>query len=129
MIMQTILNDPSVQLSYDPSKRRLVQSWKGFASSAKFRAAIDKTVDFVSKNQVDTIVSDTLKQNVVNPEDTKYASAVMPQLFQKGLKKMAFVIPNSALTKMSLKSFANEAPRNPGVKFFDSVKAAEQWLG
>jgi hypothetical protein len=127
--MKVIFNDPAVQVTYDESKKRVTQSWKGFAASDKFRKAIDSTVQFVNSNEVNSILSDTLKQNVVNPEDSKYASSVMPKLFQSGLKKMAFVIPNSALTKMSLDNFAKDAPKHPGVKFFDSVSDASTWLG
>ncbi|MCG8683887.1 MAG: hypothetical protein MI892_03360, partial [Desulfobacterales bacterium] len=90
IIMTTIYDDPSVKLEFDPVKKQLVQRWQGFAVSEKFREAIDKTVSFVSTNAVNSIISDTLQQKVVKPDDSQYAQSAMPKLFKNGVKKMAF---------------------------------------
>lgn len=127
--MNTIFDDPTVKLVYDPARKQLIQKWIGFAISEKFREAIDCTVDFVSKNQVESIISDTLEQKVVKPEDTKYASAVMPQLFQRGLKKMAFVMPKDVLTQMSVNSFKKDSTDMQGLNFFSNVNDAQNWIG
>ncbi len=126
--MQTILNSPSIQLLYNEDKKLLIQSWKGSVDSNMFREAIDKTVELVATKKIDRIISNTQRQNVVTPKDTKYASKVMPKLFRNGLKKMAFVLPKSAKTKMSLTIFSTNIPQHPGVRYFDSLEDAEFWL-
>lgn len=101
--MNTVLNSPVVKIDYDQSRKQLVQTWSGFASSGQFREAIDKTLVFAKSNPVRTLISDTLNQSVVEPEDTNYAASAMPKLFQSGLKAMAFVMPKSVITQLSLR--------------------------
>ena len=122
-----IYQTPTVTLDYNNVRHQLVQTWKGFSSSETFREAIDKSVSFTKANQVDTILSDTLEQSVVKPEDSAYAASVMPQLFQNGVKAMAFVMPKNVITQMSLKRFGNES-KVDNVRFFSSVPEAQRWL-
>lgn len=117
----------NVKIEYDAMKHRLTQTWNGFIPSSDFRLAIDATVDFCEKNSVKTIVSDTLNQGVVKPEDTEYAGSVMPAMFQKGLRAMAFVIPENIFTQLSLKRFADQE-KSDNVQYFKSVPEAHIWL-
>lgn len=122
-----IYQTPTVSLEFIESKQLLVQSWKGFSTSEVFREAINQTLSFTSKRGVKAILSDTLQQAVVKPEDTEYASSIMPKLFSNGVKKMAFVMPQNVLTQLSMKDFGNQN-KNDKVKFFPTVKDAENWL-
>jgi hypothetical protein len=122
-----ILQNAYVKLEYDQVKKRLTQEWKGFVPSKDFREAIDATVKFAEKNPVKTIMSDTLNQGVVKPEDTEYAGAAMPKLVGKGLKAMAFVIPENIFTQLSLKKFADNE-QTKSVQYFKSVSDASKWL-
>jgi hypothetical protein len=117
----------NVKIEYDQIKKRLSQVWNGFIQSKDFREAIDATVKFAEKNPVKTIISDTLNQGVVKPEDTEYAGSVMPKLVAKGLKGMAFVIPENIFTQLSLKKFADNE-QTKSVQYFKSVKDASAWL-
>ncbi len=84
-------------------------------------------MEFCKINPVKTIVSDTLNQGVVKPEDTEYAGSVMPVIFAKGLKAMAFVIPENIFTQLSLKRFADQE-QSDNVQYFKSVPDAHTWL-
>ena len=116
-----------VTIEYDQANKRLTQTWTGFISSEEFRKAIDQTVAFAERNQVISIISDTLNQGVVKPEDTEYAASVMPKLFKSGLRKMAFVIPENIFTQLSLKRFADKE-KTDDVQYFKSVSEAKMWL-
>lgn len=122
-----VYQNPNVTVEYNESKQQLVQKWKGFSSSDVFREAINKTVNFTASHNVKSILSDTIEQGVVKPEDTKYATSVMPKLFGNGVKAMAFVMSQNALTQLSLKSFENQN-KVDNVNFFGSVRDAEKWL-
>ncbi len=91
--MQKIIDSPSVQLSYDEEREQIIQVWKGYVSSEDFRRTIDETLDLVKNNNVSAILSNAQRQNVVTPEDTKYAAEIMPELFSEGIQRMAFVVP------------------------------------
>lgn len=117
----------NVKIEYNQMKQRLTQTWNGFIPSADFKKAIDETVNFCSNNPVKTIISDTLNQGVVKPEDTEYAGSVMPAMFQKGLRAMAFVIPENIFTQLSLKRFADQE-KSENVQYFKTVPEASSWL-
>ena len=123
----TILQEQYVALEYDKTNKVLIQTWYDFAPSEVFRKAIDKTVEFVEKNQVYGIISDALQQNVVAKEDAEYAASVMPVLRSAGLVAMAFVIPQNIFTQMSLKKF-EKSQNNAMVEYFTTYKRAENWV-
>ena len=118
---------PTVSLEYNQAKKQLIQKWTGFSTSEVFRKAIDKTVEFSQANPVHSIISDTLEQAVVKPEDTQYASAAMPKLFSHGLKAMAFIMPKDVITKMALDKF-NKESKSDQINFFPTMKEAQDWI-
>jgi hypothetical protein len=122
-----IYQTPTVTLEFDPVKKQLIQKWTGFSSSEVFRTAIDKTVEFSKSNEVKSIISDTLEQAVVKPEDSEYASASMPKLIANGLKAMAFVMPKNIITKMALDKFDKDS-KSELVGFFPTLVEAKQWV-
>jgi hypothetical protein len=117
----------NVKITFDQDKKRLIQEWKGFASSGVFREAIDKTSDFVKKNNVKTIISDTLQQNVVKPDDADYAASVIPTMARNGMKAMAFIVPENVFTKLALDKFSHSV-KGENTKYFKTRAEAEKWL-
>lgn len=122
-----VYKNDNVELTYDKSKQRLIQKWQGFASSESFRKGIDETVKFSQNNTVTTILSDALKQDVVKPEDANYAASVMPKLAASGMKSMAFVVPESVFTKLSLQRFSKSS-KGANTRYFSNKIDAEKWL-
>ena len=123
-----IYDTSNVEISYDPNKQQVIQTWNEFVPSEIFREAIDKTVEFVANNSVSSIISDTLKQRAVKLEDSDYAASVVPILFESGLKAMAFVIPENIFTKMALKKFADVEKPNNDVQYFTNMDEAIEWV-
>jgi hypothetical protein len=117
----------NVKITFDQNKKRLIQEWKGFASSGVFREAIDKTNEFVKANDVKTVISDTLQQNVVKPDDADYAASVIPTMARNGMKAMAFVVPENVFTKLSLDKFSHSV-RGENTKYFKTRSEAVKWL-
>lgn len=122
-----IHENKNVKLEYDASKKLLLQTWTGFAASAVFREAIDISVKHSSSHPVHFIISDAQKQEVVKPEDANYAASVMPKLIGNGLKAMAFVVPSSVFTKISLQKFS-ESSGDQATQYFDDLGKAKKWI-
>jgi hypothetical protein len=126
--METIIvNKPYARVVYNPEKKRLYQTWEGFASVDQFKAAIDASVDCFRKHEVDTILSDTTGQAVLAKEGSDYAASVMPELAANGMKKIAFILPKSAFTQLSLQNFTKNSDNNL-VGHFENRQEAEAWL-
>jgi len=118
---------PTVSLEYNQVKKQLIQKWTGFSTTQVFREAIDKTVEFTKANKVESIISDTLDQDVVKPEDSNYASAAVPKLMANGLKAMAFIMPKNVITKMGLNKFEKDS-KTELVRFFPNLSEAQNWI-
>jgi hypothetical protein len=124
--MMIVHENPNVKIEYFQSKKLLIQTWKGNSTSIIFKEAIDLTARFIETNSVKTIISDTLEQNIVNPEDTKYAISVLPLLFQSGVKAMAFVLPKNVFVKMPVDTFEREK-EEVRIQKFCSIVEATSW--
>jgi hypothetical protein len=124
-----VFETENVKIKYNSINKQVTQTWFNFIPSADFRQAIDFTVSFVKSNEVHSILSDTLKQMAVKPEDSEYAALTMNQLFNEGIKAMAFVLPEDIFTKMSLKKFADiELKNQHKVEYFLSIDEAMKWI-
>lgn len=129
MALTIVFQSSHVTIQYDDEHKQLTQTWFDFVPSVEFRKAIDYTVSFVNSNEVKVIISDTLKQNAIKPEDAEYATSVMPVLQEAGLKAMAFIIPEDIFTKMSLKKFADlEEDYQHNVEYFFNMDDVAVWL-
>ncbi len=123
----TIFTTPTVTLEFQKEVGLLIQTWTGYCSPEDFREAIDKTVSFVETHQVNSIISNTLKQRVVGADESAYAASSLPKLFQSGIKGMAFVMPESQLTQLSLKNFRDTPLAKANIKFISNIADALVW--
>jgi hypothetical protein len=129
LIPMIIFQSTHVTIQHDEKRKWLIQTWNDFVPSGEFRNAIDYTVSFIENNKVSVIISDTLKQHAIKPEDSEYASSVIPLLFEKGVKAMAFIISEDIFTKMSLKKFADlEKEHHHNIEYFFDMEEATHWL-
>lgn len=124
--MEVFKNDHCT-LNYSEKDNLLTQVWKDFASLENFRNAIDFTISFVQTHHVSHILTDTTKQKIISKECTDYAQSKMPILLRSGLKKMAFVLSESALNGMAVIKFA-EKVRTDHVDYFSNIYQAKKWL-
>lgn len=123
-----IINKPNIKVHFDETRRILVQEWVGFTPSADFRHALNISLSFAEINRVDGILSNALKHSPLRPEDVQYAAETIPRFYAAGVKKMAFVIPESAITRLGLKRFESSKPTSIHVEYFSSVVDAMGWM-
>lgn len=126
-MQQIIVDKPYAHVVYDAEKKRLYQTWIGFATVDQFKSAIDASVNCFKENEVETILSDTTAQAVLAKEGSDHAVSVMPELVANGMKKIAFILPKSAFTQLSLQNFTKQSDSQL-VGHFDSRAEAEAWL-
>lgn len=126
--MLKVLDKPYATLTIDPQNQILYQKWIGYLKVEDFKAVIDQSVNCFRENQpLSYILSDTSEQAVLAKEGSDYAAAVMPQLMELGLKKVAFIIPKSAFTKLSVDFFARNTEKNM-IHNFATKAEAINWL-
>ncbi len=124
-----IVEKPYLKLEYDETMRCIIQHWKGFAKSAEFREGINKSLEFFKQKKVDKIISDTKNLSLVKKEDTDWvAREVTPAMVKQGLKYMAFIVPSSVFTQLSVDNYKTEANKAVTIRYFDQLAEAKAWL-
>ncbi|SDM33336.1 hypothetical protein SAMN05421823_112118 [Catalinimonas alkaloidigena] len=124
-----LFQKPYLTLELVESSGLLIQHWKGFATSQQFREGIEKSIEVFQKGKADKLISDTKEAAVVKREDTDWvANIATPKLVQHGLRGMAFVLPTSAFTKISVGNFQSRADEILKIQNFDNLDKAKEWL-
>ncbi len=124
-----LFTKPYLTIEHNTDLACITQHWKGFAKSEEFREGIQKSVEAFRQTRSNKIISNTKDFAVVKKEDTDWvATQVTPLLVQLGLKYMAFIIPASAFTKISVDNFKSKADDAVQIRYFDDQAKAKAWL-
>ncbi len=124
-----LIEKPYLILEYDEALQCIVQYWKGFAKSGEFREGINKSLEFFKQKKVDKIISDTKNLSLIKKEDTDWvAKEVTPAMVKQGLRYMAFIVPSSVFTQLSVDNYKTEAGKSVTIRYFDQLNDAKTWL-
>lgn len=124
-----VYENQNIVIERDDNLKCLIQNWKGFASSERFRESIKKTIELFEDKKLNKILSNTKDFGMVKKEDTEWVGTYsMPLLIKNGLKYMAFVVPTNVFTQMSVDNFKKDASGPVEIRYFDDVVKARQWF-
>jgi hypothetical protein len=120
---------PYVTIEQDKQLKCLIQNWKGFATSANFRDAINVSLKLFDQGDFEKIISNTKDFSLVKKEDTDWvAQVVTPQMVKHGLRYMAFIVPTNVFTQITVDNFKEEANKVVSIRYFDNLDAATAWF-
>ena len=87
-----VFENQNIVLERDDNLICLIQNWKGFATSEKFRECIKKTHELFEDKKLNKILSNTKDFGMVKKEDTDWVTTnSMPILIKNGLKYITFI--------------------------------------
>jgi hypothetical protein len=123
------LDEPYLSIRWRGSQQILYAEWKGFATSAEFRAALLTGVRAMRERHVLGYVSDARKAKVILPEDEKWGRQVwLPQAVAAGLRRMAVVTAGAGIAKVEYDDAATAMDSHGlSMRTFESVAAATVW--
>jgi hypothetical protein len=126
---ETYLDEPYLSIRWRSTQQILYAEWKGFATSAEFRAALLTGVRAMRERHVLAYVSDARKAKLFLPEDEQWAREVwLPQAVAAGLNRMAMVIAEAGLGKVIIEHVAHQIDSHGlSMRTFDSVAEATVW--
>lgn len=125
------VNEKHLVLEYDEASRCIIQTWKGFSGSVKFREGVEKTNQLFKKNNpTKKFIVDATEAAVVAQEDTIWAAkTAIPIAIQNGLKYYALVVPKNVFSQLSLQNFRNMLNQpSLEVQLFDDLLKAKNWI-
>lgn len=107
---------PYVTTTFDTSVPCITQVWNGYANSTEFREATLRVLGFVQVCKLEyphiQFLVDARKLGPLCREDMEWAAQVAdPQLYAAGMRKIAFIVPSSALGRTSLKTYQHSAEK------------------
>ena len=128
-----IFESEYLDLSIDANVPCLEWIGKKFIPSKEFRASEEKSLQayLQYKNTYPNMQWFVDARNIgpISPEDTQWViDKILPEFAAAGLNKEAFVVPKSAIGKMTVKNYASDAGRIIEINVFESVEAAKKWL-
>ncbi len=132
LAMQLFEND-YVMLSLDENVPCLEWIGKGHIPSEVFRESEEKSLQFYLqyKGKYPHLgwFVDARKIGALFPADTQWvADEILPRFATAGLKKEGFVVPTSALGKMTVHNYESQAGDRIEIEVFDTVEDAKNWL-
>jgi hypothetical protein len=126
---QTYLDEPYLSIRWRAIPQILYAEWKGFATSAEFRAALQVGLHAIRERHIRGYVSDARKAKVVTPEDQIWVRDVwLPGAVAAGLQRMAMVTAEAGLGKVIVEQVVKAVDQHGiSMRKFDSVAAATTW--
>jgi hypothetical protein len=126
---ETYLDTPYLLIRWRSVPKILYAEWKGFATSAEFRAALLTGLRAIRERHVIGYVSDARKARVFLPDDVKWVMEVwLPEAVAVGLRRMAMVTADTGLGKVVIEDIVKEIDNHGlAMRKFDSVAAATTW--
>lgn len=123
------LDTPYISIRWRGVPQVLYAEWKGYATSAEFRAALLTGVRAIRERHVTAYISDARKAKLILPEDERWGREVwLPQAVAAGLKRMAIVTATAGLGKMAYDDAAKDIDSHGiSMRTFDSVATATTW--
>jgi len=127
-LAQVYLDTPYVSVSWE--RHCVVVEWKGWASSADFRAAQLMSIRACEENRASRLLVDARNMKVVLVDDERWWSEEMlPLLALTGVRLVAVVKPANRLAG-AIVGDISKTPRNlvAETRQFETLDGARQWL-
>ena len=131
-----ILETQEVTLEFDSTIPCVDLIWQGFVPAERFRSVIEIMVEFIKEKSREykhiQLFADIRKLGEVSIENVDWmAETIDPELYKCGVRKVSFIVPENAFTKVSLEFYTEKVEAEEGklipAQFFDSEEA-KNWL-
>ncbi|WP_437499527.1 hypothetical protein [Sorangium sp. So ce1099] len=119
-----------VTISWDADVQAVLVEWKGFADSKELRSALDTALDLVRKRKATRCLGDCRRAGPTTQDDQRWANeSWLPRTAALGVRQIAYVLPHSAVARMSLtRSVFRFEDQDLVQAQFDDIDAARAWL-
>ena len=117
-------------LAWDGEHNCIYLEFKGFATSAEFRAGTMMVIEAIRERNASSLISDNRRLEVVSNEDQLWLrDTLIPQAAASGMKRAALVVANQGLGKFASQEILNRLPNGLFVtRTFDSLDEAKKWI-
>jgi len=121
-------------IDYDGQVPCISMTWKGYATSAQFRAANERVLTAIVDCKASKLLGDAKDFVLIGADDQMWlATNWIPRALQAGVRKIALVMPRFYFNRVAVDTvtqrLSGEFARNlVRIEYFDSREAAHNWL-
>ncbi|HEY8862656.1 MAG TPA: hypothetical protein VIO37_00605 [Candidatus Dormibacteraeota bacterium] len=128
---EVFFNNPGVAIvKWDSAIQAVSTEWQGWADHADFVAVLEASLGAIKKHRASRGLVDSLRQQAVPQPDQDFVNRDwFPRALVAGLRRLAMVIPHSALAMMSIEDVLSRLRGTMlNVAYFATVAEAREWL-
>jgi hypothetical protein len=124
------INEEQVKVSWDEATQCIMSEWYGMVPTAKLRGTLEKILELCQQKATKRYLADISQLTVVTKDDEAWLGENwFPRAMAAGVKSFAFVIPKSALTRLSANEVIRKVPNtDKEMTQFSSLEEAKKWL-
>lgn len=116
---------------HDPEVPCVVMIWRGYATSAEFRAANERILTMIIDTQSTKLLGDVSRFVLIGMEDQAWLNNNwIPRATAAGLRHVALIQPSYYFNKVAAETVgANVDPSRLALSYFGDIASARAWLG
>lgn len=129
--VELIVDIPTVTLAWDDTLKCMRIRWSGdYMSGADYRAVLLQLLEVLQKKRACRMLFDMRNMPVMSPEDQAWVQAEwMPKSLKAGLRYSAVVMPERAISRLTLRHIAQDASNIQRQRaYFETLEEASVWL-
>ena len=117
-------------LKWDPGSGAVYIEWQGWADSTEFALLLEAGLRALKEYHGSRWLADCRNMKTIDESDQEWLDrSWFPRMLAAGLRRMAVLMPKSALAKMNVQNILGKVPGTKlQVAYFATVSEARQWL-
>jgi hypothetical protein len=122
--------DLKFSVDYDVDMPGVVMIWRGYATSAVFRAANEQVLNTIGERRAKKLLGDITEFVLIGAEDQDWLNNVwLPSAMEAGLRMVALVTPNFYFNRVAVENVVKKLdPTRLQVAYFATRDEAREWL-
>jgi hypothetical protein len=122
--------DLRFSVDYDVNIPCVVMTWKGYATSAVFRATNEQVLESIAQRRASKLLGDITEFVLIGADDQDWLNTVwLPSAMEAGLRMVALVTPNFYFNRVAVENVVKKLdPTQLQVAYFATRGEAAAWL-
>lgn len=130
--MKNLLFESKIaKIFYEEDLNLITLVWGGISNSVEYRDTFLKVLDYIEKNTIPKLLSDTSLSGTTHPDDRKWLETyVIPKAVKGGLKYTATILDPNVFKKYYLTQLKDSSEKSgmSGFQIFGSYDEGRKWI-
>jgi len=131
MTKEEFYKDENLLLEYVAEGNYLHETWWGSTTEPIFEKLLDVIMKALNEKKADGLILDAREHKGLSPKSQELAAKTIGSYAtEHGGLKQAIIIPKDAFSKFSVNNYSKKLDEDSkqGIKYFDSIEKAQEWL-